>query len=34
MGMSLREMIEKTIYSVSNDETRYHLNGVYLETQK
>jgi len=27
----LSEMIEKTIYSVSNDETRYHLNGVYLE---
>lgn len=27
----LREMIEKTIYSVSNDETRYHLNGVFFE---
>jgi DNA polymerase III subunit beta len=27
----LSEMIEKTIYSVSTDETRYHLNGVYLE---
>lgn len=27
----ISEMIEKTIYSVSNDETRYHLNGVYLE---
>ena len=26
-----REMIDKTIYSVSNDETRYHLNGVYFE---
>lgn len=25
------DMIEKTIYSVSNDETRYHLNGVYFE---
>ena len=24
-------MIEKTLYSVSNDETRYHLNGVYFE---
>ena len=24
----LSDMIEKTIYSVSNDETRYHLNGV------
>lgn len=28
---TLSEMIEKTIYSVSTDETRYHLNGVYLE---
>lgn len=27
----LKDMIEKTIYSVSNDETRYHLNGVYFE---
>lgn len=27
----LQDMIEKTIYSVSNDETRYHLNGVYFE---
>lgn len=27
----IRDMIEKTIYSVSNDETRYHLNGVYFE---
>ncbi len=27
----LADMIEKTIYSVSNDETRYHLNGVYFE---
>jgi DNA polymerase-3 subunit beta len=27
----LRDMIDKTIYSVSNDETRYHLNGVYFE---
>ncbi|MCC6276674.1 MAG: DNA polymerase III subunit beta, partial [Oligoflexia bacterium] len=27
----LLDMIEKTIYSVSNDETRYHLNGVYFE---
>jgi len=26
----LSEMIEKTIYSVSNDETRYHLNGVFF----
>lgn len=29
----LAEMIEKTIYSVSTDETRYHLNGVYLEAK-
>jgi len=28
---TLSEMIERTIYSVSNDETRYHLNGVYFE---
>lgn len=27
----LTDMIDKTIYSVSNDETRYHLNGVYFE---
>lgn len=30
----LREMIDKTIYSVSNDETRYHLNGVYFEVSQ
>lgn len=30
-GEVLEDMIEKTIYSVSNDETRYHLNGVYFE---
>lgn len=29
----LSEMIEKTVYSVSNDETRYHLNGVFFEKQ-
>jgi DNA polymerase III subunit beta len=28
-----KHMIDKTIYSVSNDETRYHLNGVYFESQ-
>ncbi len=28
---TLIDMIEKTIFSVSNDETRYHLNGVYFE---
>jgi DNA polymerase III subunit beta len=27
------EMIEKTIYAVSMDETRYHLNGVFLEAK-
>lgn len=27
----LREMIEKTIYAVSSDETRYNLNGAFLE---
>ncbi|MCK6599724.1 MAG: DNA polymerase III subunit beta [Bdellovibrionaceae bacterium] len=30
-ALMLKEMIDKTIYSVSNDETRYHLNGVYFE---
>ena len=30
----LKEMIEKTIFSVSTDETRYHLNGVYFEKPK
>jgi DNA polymerase III subunit beta len=28
---TLREMIEGTIFSVSTDETRYSLNGVYVE---
>ena len=28
---TLRQMIEGTIFSVSNDETRYSLNGVYVE---
>jgi len=28
---TLREMIEHTIFSVSTDETRYSLNGVYVE---
>jgi DNA polymerase-3 subunit beta len=32
-GEVLAEMIEKTIYSVSTDETRYHLNGVFLEVR-
>jgi DNA polymerase III subunit beta len=30
----LREMIERTIFSVSNDETRYNLNGVFVEEIK
>jgi DNA polymerase III subunit beta len=30
----LADMIEKTIYSVSSDETRYHLNGVFLELRQ
>lgn len=29
---SIREMIEKTIFSVCNDETRFHLNGVLFES--
>lgn len=28
----LREMIDKTLFSVCNDETRFHLNGVLLES--
>jgi DNA polymerase-3 subunit beta len=28
---SIREMIERTIFSVSTDETRYSLNGVFIE---
>lgn len=31
-GATLHEMIEKTLYAVSTDETRYNLNGLYLET--
>ena len=30
----LADMIGKTIYSISNDETRYHLNGVYFEKRQ
>lgn len=29
----IKEMIDKTIYSVSTDESRYHLNGVFFETE-
>jgi DNA polymerase-3 subunit beta len=28
----LREMIDRTLFSVCNDETRFHLNGVLLES--
>src|SRR5688500_19836816 len=28
---TMREMIERTIFSVSTDETRYSLNGVFVE---
>lgn len=31
---TLKEMIDKTIFSVSSDETRYHLNGVFFEISK
>ena len=30
----LKEMIDCSIYSVSNDETRYHLNGVFFENKE
>lgn len=29
---TLGEMIDKTVFSTSTDETRYHLSGVYFET--
>jgi DNA polymerase-3 subunit beta len=29
---TLREMMDKTLFSISSDETRFHLNGVYLES--
>lgn len=28
----VREMIDKTLFSVCNDETRFHLNGVFFES--
>ncbi|RMH40324.1 MAG: DNA polymerase III subunit beta [Deltaproteobacteria bacterium] len=28
---AFRDMIDKTLFSVSNDETRFHLHGVYFE---
>jgi DNA polymerase III subunit beta len=30
-AVTIREMIERTIFSVSTDETRYSLNGVFVE---
>lgn len=33
-GRVFREMIDKTLYSVSTDETRYNLTGVYAEPIK
>ncbi len=29
---TLREMIDKTLFAVSTDETRFNLSGVYVET--
>jgi DNA polymerase-3 subunit beta len=31
-GSSLARMIDKTRFAISNDETRYHLNGIYFAT--
>ena len=33
-GPTMREMIEKTLFATSPDETRLNLSGVYLETEK
>jgi len=33
-GHLLNEMIEKTIFSISTDETKYNLNGIYIRTFK
>ncbi len=30
-AVGLRDMLDKTLYAVSNDESRYNLHGVYLE---
>jgi DNA polymerase-3 subunit beta len=30
----IREMIEKTVFAASNEESRYHLNGILLTQQK
>src|SRR5690606_9792732 len=29
---ALRELIERTQFAISNEETRYYLNGIYLHT--
>lgn len=31
-GATIREMIDRTLFSVCNDETRFHLNGVLFES--
>ena len=31
-AVTLREMIDRTLFSVCNDETRFHLNGVLFES--
>ena len=31
---SLRRLIDKTLFSVSTEETRYYLNGIYLHSIK
>ena len=31
-GQSLREMIDKTLFAVSTDETRFNLSGVFIES--
>jgi len=31
-GTTIMEMLDKTLYAASTDESRYHLNGVYFET--
>lgn len=31
-GALLREMIDRTLFSVCNDETRFHLNGIFFES--
>lgn len=32
-SVSLKSMIEKTLFAVSTDETKYNLNGIYLESE-